>query len=71
LARYARKSIKSSKDTDHTLVFKKNKLEPKNGSLSNLQRIPNQNKHFVFIWTRRLAESVDALNSSLAQSAGE
>jgi len=90
-SRYARKPIKCSKDSDHSLVSKK-KLEPKHrliwlapraGKIGQkyvetsllwrpTQRTPNTKLKFCFsISTRRLAESVDGLNSSLGQLAGE
>jgi len=38
----------------------------------NLRKPQNQNEtKFCSIWTRRLVESVEGLNSSLAQSSGE
>jgi len=83
-SRNARKSIKGSKDADHSLVSKKCSLDwrlgpgkdgQKNANppplVASPQRTPNPKRKYFSISTRRLAESVEGYNSSLAQSAGE
>ena len=85
--RYARKSFKDSKDEDFGLVSKKILSQnngpigwgPGPGKCGqkkhpHLQRSSQQTeneKRFFSILSRRLAESVDGLDSSLAQSPGE
>jgi len=89
-SRYAKKSIKCSKDSDDNLDSKKT-LSQKIGSLGWRpgqgkvhQKAKNthtcddstdnpkpKTKILFSVSTRRLAESAEGLNSSLAQSAGE
>jgi len=85
--RYARKPFKGSKDADFDLVSKKILSQnngsmglgpgPGKGSQKKQkhrhprERQTENEKRFFSISTRRLAESVDCLDSSLAQSPGE
>jgi len=84
-SRYARKPIKGSKDSDDSLVSKKNWSE-KIGSLdwhlgpgevaknTPLVTPPQENpkpKKIFSVETGRLAESADGLNTSLALTTGE
>ena len=87
-SRYANKLMKSSKDTDHSLVSKKNLSQkmanwvrakgqansPKMQKHVLIVMSPTENhkwKNIFYICSRRFAESVEGLNSSLAQSAVE
>jgi len=83
--RYARKSFKGSKDAEFGLVSAKTLSqnhgpmgwgpEPgKGGKNTPTCGVPPENpkpKKLFLISSRRLAESVEGLNSSLAQSPGE
>jgi len=86
-SRYARKPIRGSKDSDDNLVSKKilsQKIgslvwRPGSGKIGQKdEKTPCDNPHsepktkiFFLFLTRRLAEPVDVLNSSLAESVGE
>ena len=75
--RYARKSFKGSKDAKRMAQWvgvqgrpKKSKNTPTCGSPPREPPTEYEKKNFS-IWTRRLAESVEGLNSSPAQSPGK